>query len=175
MGFNQSKYLVGISHSCGNKLKEWDKKNFGVLADFLIERLGAQVLFVGSVTDKHRTEQIISLMKNKPVDLSGSLDLGQFAALCKRLDLFISVDSGPLYIANALGIPVIDIAGPVDYKEQLKPDSSTVIIQPNIDCVPCSYVADVARSCRYGKRKCLETIKPQDVFDKAGEMLRKTG
>ncbi len=31
---------------------------------------------------------------------------------------FISVDTGPIYIAEAFGIPTIDIVGPMDENEQ---------------------------------------------------------
>ena len=44
--------------------------------------------------------------------------LDELKALIARARLFISGDTGPLYIAEALGVPTIDIVGPVSERDQ---------------------------------------------------------
>ena len=165
------KYLIAISVSCGNKLKEWQWEKFAALAEGLLENFQANVVFVGSRADKELVAKVISLMKNPAFDFSGFFNLGQLAAFLEKIDLYICVDSGPLYIANAVGTPVIDIAGPVDTREQLEVSTKAKVVQPNLPCVPCSYVAKTARTCRLGGRDCLEKTQARDVILKAREIL----
>ena len=37
----------------------------------------------------------------------------EMPSVIKRLNLYIAVDSGPIYVAHALGVPVIDIDGEI--------------------------------------------------------------
>ena len=42
----------------------------------------------------------------------------------------MSVDRGPLYIAEAFGVPTVDIVGPVDEREQPPIDVRHVVVVP---------------------------------------------
>ena len=52
------------------------------------------------------------------VNTDGLFSLDELKALIQRLSLFISVDTGPIYIAEAFDVPTIDIIGPMDENEQ---------------------------------------------------------
>jgi len=45
------------------------------------------------------------------------------------MSLFISVDSGPIYIAEAFGIPTIDIVGPMNDLDQPPRGPKNIIIK----------------------------------------------
>jgi ADP-heptose:LPS heptosyltransferase len=100
------KYLIGISISCGNRLKKWSEERFALLADRILDGGKAEVILTGTNDEKKDAERFFSQLKHKAIFLFGVLNLGQFAALCNKLSLFVSVDSGPLYIANAVGTPL---------------------------------------------------------------------
>lgn len=112
-------FIVGISPSAGNKVKEWPEERFAEVADYLAEKYSAKVIITGSATDKEKIERVIGLLKpeTKAVEAS-SFTIDELKAFISKLKLFISVDTGPIYIAEAFGISTIDITGPIDEREQ---------------------------------------------------------
>ena len=52
------------------------------------------------------------------IDASEKFSIDELKALIAQAGLFISVDTGPLYIAEAFGVPTVDIVGPMDEREQ---------------------------------------------------------
>ncbi|GAG36860.1 unnamed protein product, partial [marine sediment metagenome] len=109
----------------------------------------------------------------KSVDSSQALSLIELAALLKYLKVFISVDTGPLYMANAMGTSVVDIAGPIDIYEQPPLGDKCAIVQKKLPCVPCSFVIKTARFCKEGHRQCVEDISVDDVFGAVKKLSKK--
>ena len=46
------------------------------------------------------------------MNLAGELSLLELAAVVRRLDLYLTVDSGPAHMAAALGTPLVALWGP---------------------------------------------------------------
>jgi len=166
-------FLVGISVTAGNVFKEWSLDKFAELADRLTNELKARVIFAGSRQDSKIISEVQSKMSQKSVDSSQSFSLSEVPALFKYFKLFISVDTGSLYIANAMDVPVIDIAGPIDINEQPPLGDKCEIVQKSISCVPCSFIIPPARFCRQGHRQCIELITVDDVFKAIKQLLKK--
>jgi ADP-heptose:LPS heptosyltransferase len=105
-------------------------------------------------------DKIREMMKETGVSSCGVLSLKQLGALCKRLDLFITADSGPLHIANASGAKrIIALFGPTDpLITGPYPASNLTILQKKIGCkIPC-YAVD----CK--DNRCMKAITPEDVL-----------
>ncbi len=138
-----------------------------------------------------KVASIISLMKTRPVDLSGRLKLKHLASLSKRAAFFFGVDSAPMHIAAASGARVVGIFGPSgafdwgpwDNREVKKSGYSgketsgvnspypkkygvqiyggNTVIQDERDCVPCG-----KDGCEGSKRSdCLDTLTPEAVWE----------
>jgi len=110
-------FLVGISPSAGNKIKEWPTERFAEVADYLTKKYKAKVFIVGGNNDYELAEKMKSSMRTKTIDTTG-MRIDELKAFISRLNLFIAVDTGPIYIAEAFGVPTIDIVGPMDEREQ---------------------------------------------------------
>jgi len=163
-GLKANDFLVGISVTAGNKLKEWSLEKFAQLADKLIEDHKAKVVFFGSDAEYDEIIKTQSMMKNKSINSSRKFSLSEVPDLFKYLGLFISVDTGSLYIANAMGIPVVDIVGPIDIYEQPPLGDKCEIVQKKMDCIPCSFVLPPARFCKEGHRRCIKEVSVNDVY-----------
>ena len=113
-------FIIGISPSVGNKIKEWDLNNFAKLADYISFRYHAKIVIIGGRNDTDRaTEMAESLNPDtKFVNSAGLFSIDELKALISKLSLFISVDTGPVYVAEAFNVPTIDIIGPMDENEQ---------------------------------------------------------
>jgi lipopolysaccharide heptosyltransferase II len=163
--------LIGICLTAGNKIKQWPQDKFAELVKRLITELKAKIIFIGGPQDK----EIINFVNHKIADLgldsSNYFSLQELPALLKRLKLLISVDSGPLYIASAVGTPVVDIAGPIDIYEQPPLGEKCLIIQKDLPCIPCSFMIPPARRCQMGDRRCLKQISAEEVFKEVKKFL----
>jgi len=158
-------FLVGISVGAGNELKQWSIKKFANLADELIKKYNAKIIFVGSAKEKEIISKTQKLMKNKGIDVSQDFSLSEAPALFRFFKLFISVDTGSLYMANAMNVPVIDIAGPIDIYEQPPLGDKCKIVQKKLSCIPCSFVLPPARECKNGSYQCIKDISVEDVLE----------
>jgi len=167
-----SDFLVGISVAAGNKFKEWSLEKFAQLADKLIEDYMAKIVFIGSNMEYDQIIKVQSMMKNKSINSSRKFSLSEIPALFKYFNLFISVDTGSLYIANAMNIPVVDIAGPIDIYEQPPLGDKCEIVQKKMDCIPCSFVFFSARFCKKGHRRCIKEISVDDVYIAVKKILK---
>lgn len=113
-------FLAGVFPSTGYDIKRWPAERFAAVADYLIEKYNAVVVVPGSEGDKAQCEAMIAKMKHKEkvVSAVGKFSVDELKALVANLKLFISVDTGPIYVAEAFGVPTVDIVGPMDDREQ---------------------------------------------------------
>lgn len=170
-GVSSQDLLIGISVSAGIEETQWSISRFAELADRLIEELGAKIIFIGSKNERSRIVQTQSLMKNQAIDSSSYFVLRELAALMKNFKLFISVDSGPVYIAEAMRVPIVDIMGPSDYQEQ-SPSGPSVVIK-TVHCKPCLHVFSGSPDpfCKDKSFRCLNEVTVNEVFSAAKNLI----
>lgn len=160
--------VVGISISCDKKFREWPKRKFVEVVNLLQEKYKSFILFIGGENDKIDIEEV----QAKIFDIKNSSNLGGFfsikdlPALLKRLNVFISVDTGPLYMADAVGVPVIDIAGPSDTNTQSPQGNKYVILRGGTmeNIKTCSYVM-YRVDCKNKDIEKLIDVSPIDVLN----------
>jgi heptosyltransferase-2 len=130
----ESKNLVGVSPSSGNKIKQWPPERFAAVIDALTAERGVEVLVIGTERDKEEIEEMLSHVRSREHvhDLSTKLTIGGLKALMPKLSLFIAADTGPIYVAEAYGVPTVDIVGPMDEREQPpRGEKHLVVVPPN--------------------------------------------
>ncbi|MFA6216865.1 MAG: lipopolysaccharide heptosyltransferase II [Candidatus Omnitrophota bacterium] len=157
----QDDFVVGINPGGNWGPKRWSKENYALLAEALAREFGAKVIITGSPDDTSLAYEIQSLMKTNVLFACGELDLKEFAALCKRFDVFISADTGPLHIANAVGTKkIIALFGPTHplITGPFPQDNVTILQKKTVCRIPC-YVADCSTN------RCMQVIKPEDVLE----------
>ena len=165
--------LVGIAISSANKLKELEKETIAKLTNMLLEELPVSVVFIGSSHDKETSDSILRCIEKKSgvINTTGALRLKELPALLRRLSLFIGVDTGTVYMADALSVPIVHLAGPIDTSEQRPVGKKVEIIQAKLPCVPCTYVYKTVTQCRIGSRECLRCVNIQDIVGITKKLL----
>jgi lipopolysaccharide heptosyltransferase II len=156
----ENDFVAGINPGGNWGPKRWRKEHYALLADALAREFGAKVIITGSHDDVSLAHEIQALMKTSAIFACGALDLKEFGALCKRFDVFISADTGPLHIANAVGTKkIIGLFGPTHpLITGPFPRENVIIIQKKTGCqIPC-YCVDC------GNNRCMDAIKPEDVL-----------
>jgi len=113
-------FIVGIAPSAGNKIKVWGGEKFAKVAGYLYQKYKAKIIIIGGNDDeKEAKEMIACLEKNvEIINTANMFNIDELKALISEMNLLISVDSGPIYIADAFDVPTIDIVGPMSEKEQ---------------------------------------------------------
>jgi heptosyltransferase-2 len=146
--------------------KRWPAGSFAALANLLQVEYKARVVIVGSSGESGLAAEIASAMRRKPLVLSGRTTLRELMGVLSRARLFITNDSGPMHLANALSVPVIGLFGPTDpaVTAPLQPPSK--VLWKGAACWPCYY-----RKCPFG-HECFTSITPEEVLGAAARYLR---
>ena len=163
-------FIVGVNAG-GNWLpKRWPVHYWASLCDRLIAELGLKVAITGSSADRTLVKNIQELMKERPIIATGVFNIKQLGALCKRLDLFITADTGPLHIANAVGAKkIIALFGPTSPEITGPfPATNVTIIRKDVGCKSPCYVV----SCK--DNRCMKAITVDDVIAEVKRLIPKT-
>ncbi|MEK7167932.1 MAG: glycosyltransferase family 9 protein, partial [Patescibacteria group bacterium] len=117
---SESDFIIGLSPAVGNKIKLWSPSKFASLVDYIQDRYQAKIVIIGTETDAPLVAEMISFLgkKNQVTDAVGKFNLDELKALVSQMSMFIGVDTGPIYIAEAFEVPTVDIIGPVDENVQ---------------------------------------------------------
>ena len=164
--------LIGISVSAGNKIKEWGDKKFLSLAETIVDKYKAKVFFVGSGKDEYRIKKLLeNETKDKNYIVATNFSLEDLPSLIKNFSLFISADTGPLYIANAIDVSTINIIGPVDPNEQPpKENKNTIRVLPTKNIKPTSFVFKEGNKEK--SKEAVESITVELVLDMVDKILK---
>ena len=161
--------IVGISVTAGNKVKEWPTERFGDLANRLLKESGVSVVFIGAPSDVEKMKEAAKYTDSRAKVIS-DVPLIALPSLIKKLSLFISADTGATHIAEALEIPLIDIVGPVDPREQAPRGDTSIVLTPPKSIPPTIFALRPPGDPELSK-KATEAISVEEVFDVAKRLL----
>jgi ADP-heptose:LPS heptosyltransferase len=108
LSFLEKKPFVVLHPFVVDIRRTWPVENYAPLADRLKEK-NIEIVFTGSTDDCDGVEKIISKMKHKAINASGTLSLGGLAAILNQATLVIAADTGPLHLARAVNTPTVGI------------------------------------------------------------------
>ncbi len=158
--------LVIIHPGTGGPTKLWSGERWAQVSDALADA-GALVVLTGGPGEEPLTDEIRARAQHPPIDLAGQTQVGQMAALMARAALVLGVDSGPLHIAAAQGVPTIHLYGPGDdgrFGPWGSPERHQVVREP-LWCSPCGEF----RACPRGlsRPECMDRITAGRVVAQA--------
>ncbi len=145
--------------------KRWPASRFAEVARLFQQRKNAEILIIGSSDESELAESIVSSMTKKPLSLAGKTNLRLLAGLISHAAVFVTNDSGPMHLANALKTPVTAIFGPTDPRLTGPFQEPAMVIKKDVLCWPCSY-----RECPFD-HGCMMKIEPEEVFNASQKFL----
>jgi heptosyltransferase I len=147
--------------------KDWPAEKFAELGRRLATEMGCNLYVVGGPGDLAQGEALASMIGDRARNWCGRTDLPGLCGLLKGMDLLVSVDSGPMHWADAMGVPLVAVFGATD-PARTGPyhQLDHVVVQPNLPCRPCH-----SRTCARGDLACLRTLDAQAVLDVAMRRL----
>lgn len=157
---------IGMHVGARPPARRWPLEHFAALADALVRTFNAEVLLTGSADEKTMVHGVLERMETRAINLAGKTSLGGLAALMRKLDLFISNDTGPAHLAVAVDCPSVTIFGPADPQRWAPLDRERhPIVRREVACSPCGYW-----QCPIDHR-CLRWLSPEMVMDAAEGLL----
>ncbi len=162
--------LVVLQPGASCPSRRWPVENFAEVGMKLKEVCPINFMIIGSDEESYLLEELKKLLGGKAIVVQG-MDLGKVAAIFKKVDLFISTDSGPAHIAAAVKTPGIVIFG--RKQPGLSPrrwgpwGNNQVVFHKDVGCDTC-----LAHNCDKGF-KCLKAVTPQEVFKAAQNIMER--
>lgn len=170
----EAKLLIGIAPGVGNKIKVWGAKKFAAVARTLHEKYGATIVLIGGSRDREEVEMFRQALSHDVplIDGAEKLTVDELKALISRLQLFIAVDTGPIYIAEAFGVPTVDIVGPMDEREQPPRGALHRVVVPLHRTAPALHIMNAAMFGREEAHRQTEAITPEMVLSEIDEVMK---
>jgi heptosyltransferase-2 len=147
--------------------KAWPYARWSEVGQLLCDGLGARVVLTGAAGERSIAEGIARGIRApgglEPIVAAGETSVGVLAALVARMDLFLSIDTGTMHMAAALGVPTVALFGPTNpghHGPYRRPDSS-VVLRSGVDCSPCR--KSLRKACTLNR--CMTELSAQRVFE----------
>ncbi len=145
-GRNEQRPLaVLVTQTSVTQRKSWRPERFIVAGKFLQQQFGAEMVFVGTESERAAVEAIRAGVGGTSWNLAGKTDLQQLAALLSLCDIGLTLDTGTLHVGRAVGLPMVILAPawspPIEW---LPVENPRYIILKNADLpiAPRDYVID---------------------------------
>jgi len=144
--------------------KRWLPERFAAVGDTLARR-GARVVLLGSASERATAERIASQMIAPAQNLCGRTSVGELAGVLSRLSVLVTNDSGPMHLAAALGVAVVAVFGPTDWRETRPVGERHRLVREPVHCSPCRL-----RECPIDHR-CMRRVAADRVAVEAAALL----
>jgi len=147
-----------------SELKGWPDENWRRIIDYLLENQ-FDIYFTGSATDRKHLELLLDNYKNniRLHNVAGKLSLRETTILLVGSQLVISVDTGIMHLASALGCNLISLHGPTAPTRWGPLNSNSVAIQSDYPEAPCLYLG-FEYNCKDRSGECMKRITPEMVI-----------
>jgi len=170
--------IVALGVGAKAAKRRWPVERYIDVAQNLCESHDARFVLIGTAEDRAELQTMRKVL-GEAIAFDGQVTLPKVAALIERCDLFVGNDSGPMHIAAACGVPVIEVScHPVsgDPYHDNSParfgpwGNRSTVVRPAVPRNPCQ------SACEAAKPHCVLDVTVQEVSEAAlrGLMLNST-
>ena len=113
------------------------------------DKFGSNILLTSGYIDKEITDKLITLLKEYGISpvVADNLEIGKLTAVLKKLNLYITNDTGLMHLAGFAGINTISLFGPTKGFEWAPLKKNQLYIQSesnNINNISVKQVFDLS-------------------------------
>jgi heptosyltransferase-3 len=150
--------------------KCWEPASMAAVIDWLRTERGARVIVTTGPAERERemARAIVGQCRSEPLFFDGNLSLTQMAALSAETDGYFGVDTAPMHMAAAVGVPVVALFGPTNATNWGPWTTRGRVLSKPCPCnqPPAGQKCDWSRT-----RACLAAITPTEAQAALDEML----
>jgi len=145
--------------------RTYASERFALAARRLSEETGWPVVVSGTEVDRSRSGELFGALDGRSLDLVGTTDLCELAALVEGARLVLTNNTSTMHLADALRTPSVVLFSGTELEEQWRPrDVPHRLFRRETFCRPC-----YAFTCPYDL-ECLD-IPPKDVVEASLSLL----
>lgn len=160
-GYEKKKKLIGINPGAAyGSAKCWPPENFRKLAQELLKKSDAHLVFFGDESTGALIKTITRGFPERVINLAGITDLRELCCIIKSSSVLITNDSGPMHIGAALQVPLVALFGSTDEKLTGPYGHEESVIHKHVACSPC-----FKRRCPIDFR-CMKGISVDEVLSR---------
>ena len=156
--------LIGVNPGPNWRVKEWELSKWQDLINRIHSDYAAVIIQFGTnKADGSSNYENLKGVKSVVSRLKGE----ELVALIAACDLILSIDSGPVHVAGAVGTPVIGLFGPLNPHLVLTPESPGLGLFADVPCLFCHNRTPVIHwidGCP-NDIACMKKLEAETVFD----------
>ncbi len=159
--------LIGINPgSIYGSAKRWLPERFAEVGDRVVAHIlqeypeysSVRCLLMGGKGEEALGREIADQMSSQPIVLSGKTSIRELMCILRRCNLLITNDTGPMHLAQALGVPVVAIFGSTDPEATCPSGGEQTLVCTKVRCAPC-----LLRACPIDHR-CMTGVSTDQVM-----------
>lgn len=167
--------LIGINPgSVYGSAKRWIPERFAEVGDTLVERMTgelpgtplARCVLIGGKGEELLGQHIARRMRYEPIVLSGRTTIQELMGVLMRCSVLVTNDTGPMHVAQALGVPVAAVFGSTDPGTTGPHGQPQGVAKVSVRCAPC-----LLRACPIDHR-CMTQVSVEQVVRVALSQIR---
>ncbi len=148
--------------------RRYPARSFAAVLRRLVADDGLQVVVTGGEDEQELAADLAAQAGDGAHALAGKTGFEELAAVIARARLLLSNNTGPVHVAAALGVPVVDLYALTNPQHTPWLVPSRVLSHD----VPCRWCYKSV--CPEGHHLCLRGIEPDEVVTAVRELLRET-
>jgi len=166
--------LIAFSPGAAHPKRIWPLSRFVELGRWLKSEYKAAIVVVGGPGEESLGQMLQQRIDGTVVNLVGNSTLRQTVAILKSCHLFVGNDSGPMHLAAAAGVPVVEISAQafkgspfmINSPKRFGPWAvSHRILQPEKAIPPCT------DTCDSEEAHCILSVTVDQVKEAVLQML----
>jgi hypothetical protein len=159
---------IGLFLGASEAAKRPDAAFWVGLCRRLLE-FGHKPVLLGGAAEQELGRDVAAKLHAHALNLTGRFSVRALADFIASLDLFITPDTGPMHIADYLGVPVLNLSlGPVNPRETGPFSSGQFIVQADLECAGCWH-------CTRPRTVCREMLSDAGIALLTGRLLGRAG
>lgn len=109
-GVHDDDTIIVFCLGAGTPKRMWPLLDFAELGAWLKRKYHVRILILGGLREKSLGQQLEQQLGKMIINVVGKATLRQTGAFLKRCHLYVGNDAGPMHLAVAAGVPVIEIS-----------------------------------------------------------------
>jgi heptosyltransferase-2 len=155
-----------IVHPAASLLaKQWPLARFAAVMQVLRDRYKTRFIYTGAKGDAALYREIERQGPFNGLDLCGITDLRENISVYRAANLFFGVDSGPMHMAAATGLPVVALFGPTDERKWGPWGQGHTVITERLSCYPC-------KPHKCADNECMKRITVEEALEAVEQKIR---
>jgi heptosyltransferase-2 len=164
-GWKSEDLKIIIHGAASLPAKQWPLERFAAVMKALKHRYNPHFIYTGAKGDISLYQKIEEQGPFGGLNLCGITTLHENLSVYRASHLFFGVDSGPMHMAAAVGVPVIALFGPTDERKWGPWGEDHTVITKRLPCYPCK-----PHKCR--DHECMKQISVEEALTAVEKKLR---